>query len=155
MRVMSKFTRNLVMTVLVFAGILALTVNPGNSSAGISIESYCQLAMQSMQQEVSNFRDLIEIARRYRSAPETLAQQEKVKQIQFDQARRYLFSSFGTSAEEYVTYMGKNGVAVKRYLEANPDINQRIDDLSAQVNSLMQEYESLKGGSGPPPPPVR
>ncbi len=40
------------------------------------------------------------------------------------------------------------------YLEANPDIKQQIDDLSAQVGSLSEEYESLKGSGEPVEPPL-
>ncbi len=50
--------------------------------------------------------------------------------------------------------MGKNERAVNAYLEANPDIKQQIDDLSAQVNSLMEEYESLKESVINPEPPL-
>jgi len=77
-----------------------------------------------------------------------------VKKLQFDQAKNTLFSSFGTTAEEYVAYMGKNGREVGAYLDANGDIKQQIDDLSAQINSLLEEYESLKGSGEPAPPPV-
>ena len=77
-----------------------------------------------------------------------------MKKLQFDQAKNTLFSSFGTTAEEYVAYMGKNGREVEAYLDANGDIKQQIDDLSAQVNSLLEEYESLKRSGEPAPPPV-
>ncbi len=49
------------------------------------------------------------------------------------------------------TYMGRNGRAVNAYLEANPDVKQQIDDLSAQINALMEEYETLKGSVEPAP----
>ena len=57
----------------------------------------------------------------------------------------------GATAEEteHAMYMGENGRAVNAYLEANPDIKQQIDDLSAQVGSLLEEYESLKGSGEP------
>lgn len=41
-------------------------------------------------------------------------------------------------------YMSKNWRAVNAYLKANPDIQQEIDELAAQRNALMEEYESLK-----------
>ncbi len=51
-------------------------------------------------------------------------------------------------------YMGENGRAVDAYLEENPDIKQQIDDLSAQVGSLLEEYEALKGSGEPAEPPL-
>lgn len=150
MQIISKLSGSL-MIVLVLAGVLALTVNPRISSAEIPAYSYCQLAVQSLQQEVSNFQELIALVNQYKDAPETLAQQEEIKRVEFDAAAEALFSSFGTTAEEYVTYMGRNERAVNAYLEANPDIKQQIDDLSAQVGSLLEEYELLKGSGEPVP----
>ena len=49
--------------------------------------------------------------------------------------------------------MGKNGREVEAYLDANGDIKQQIDDPSAQVNSFLEEYESLKGSGEPLPLP--
>ena len=51
-------------------------------------------------------------------------------------------------------YMGKNGQEVNKYLDTNPDIKQQIDTLSAQVNALLEEYESLKGSEEPPELPL-
>ena len=152
MQIISKLSGSLIM-VLVFVGVLVLTANPLVSLAEVSVDSYCQLTIQSMQQEISNFQQLIALANQYKDDPETLAHREKVKKMQFDQAKNALFSSFGTTANEYVTYMGKNGRAVNAYLNANPAIKQQIDDLSGQVNSLMEEYESLKGSGEQPPLP--
>jgi hypothetical protein len=33
---------------------------------------------------------------------------------------------------------------VEAFLEANPGVKRQIDDVSAQVNALLEEYESLK-----------
>ncbi len=76
------------------------------------------------------------------------------ERAEFDQAKQALFSSFGITDTEYAMYMGTNGRAVNAYLEANPDIKQQIDDLSVQVRSLPEEYESLKGSGEPEVPPL-
>jgi hypothetical protein len=153
MQIISKLSGNL-MIVLVLAGLLALTVNPRISSAEISVDSYCQLAVQSLQQDVSNFEELIVLVNQYKDDRKTLNQQGEIKKAEFAQAKEALFSSFGITDTEYAMYMGKNGRAVNVYLEANPDIKQQIDDLSAQVGSLLEEYESLKGSGEPAEPPL-
>jgi len=153
MQIISKLSGSL-MIVLVLAGVLALTVNPRISSAEIPADSYCQLAVQSLQQDVSNFQELIALVNQYKNDREALNQQEEIKRAEFDQAKQALFSSFGITDTEYAMYMGKNGRAVDAYLEANPDIKQQIDDLSAQVGSLLEEYESLKGRGEPVEPPL-
>ena len=58
--------------------------------------------------------------------------------MEFDQAKKALFSSFGITDTEYAMYMGKNGRAADAYLEENPDVKQQIDDMSAQVGSLLK-----------------
>jgi len=153
MQIISKLSGSL-MIVLVLAGVLALTVNPRISSAEISVDSYCQLAVQSLQQDVSNFQELIALVNQYKDDREALNQREEIKKAEFDQAKETLFSSFGITDTEYAMYMGKNGRAVDAYLEENPDIKQQIDDLSAQVGSLLEEYESLKGSGEPAEPPL-
>ncbi len=153
MQIISKLSGSL-MIVLVLAGILALTVNPRISSAEISADSYCQLAVQSLQQDVSIFQGLIALVSQYKDDRKTLNQQEEIKKAGFVQAKEALFSSFGITETEYAMYMGKNGRAVKVHLDANPNMKQQIDDLSAQVGSLLEEYESLKGRGEPVPPPL-
>ena len=153
MQIISKISGSL-MIVLVLAGVLALTVNPRISSAEISVGSYCQLAVQSLQQDVSNFEELIALVNQYKDDREALNEQEEIKKAEFDQAKQALFSSFGITDTEYAMYMGENGRAVNGYLEENPDIKQQIDELSAQVGSLLEEYESLKGSGEPVEPPL-
>ncbi len=82
-----------------------------------------------MQLEVANFQELIALVNQYKNDPKTLIQQEEVKRAEFDQEKNALYSSFGSTAEEYVTYMGKNGQEVEAYLEENQDIKQQMDDL--------------------------
>ena len=149
--IISKLSGSL-MIVLVLAGVLALTVNPRISSAEISVDSYCQLAVQSLQQDVSNFEELIALVNQYKDDRETLNEQEEIKKAEFDQAKEALFSSFGITDTDYAMYMEKNGRAVNVYLDANPNIKQQIDDLSTQVGSLLEEYESLKGSEEPVEP---
>ena len=121
-----------------------LTFSPDIGLADIAVDSYCELTIQSMQQEIPQLQELIALANQYSSDPQTLAQQEETKRVEFDQAKEALYSSFDVTAKEYVTYMGKNGRAVNTYLDENLAVKQEIDDLAAQIDSLLQEYESLK-----------
>lgn len=154
MLIMKKIKMDFLMSVLFFLIISGITFNPSISSAEMTVDSYCQLTIESMQQDISNYQELIALVNQYSNDPETLAQQEEIKRTEFDEDRDTLYSSYGTTADEYVLYMGKNGKAVNEYLEANTDVKQQIDDLSAQVNSLMEEYETLKEGVINPEPPL-
>ena len=105
-----------------------------------------------MQQDVSNFEELIALVNQYKDDREALNQQEEIKRVEFDQAKEALFLSFGITDTEYAMSMGKNGRAVNAHLDVNPDIKQQIDDLSAQVGLLLEEYELLKGSEEPVEP---
>jgi hypothetical protein len=152
MKVMSKFTCNLKVMVLVFAGVLTLSANPRISSADISVESYCQLAVQGLQQDITNFHELVALVKQYQDDREILNQLEEAKKVEFKQFKEALFLSFGITGEEYGMYMGRNRRKVNAYLNANPEMKRQIDDLSAQVGLLIEEYESLKGTGTPGPP---
>ena len=149
-----KILRLKMMSVLFFIIISGISFNISISSAEISVDSYCQITIESMTQEIDNYQKLIALVNQYSNDLQALEQQEAVRRAELDQDRDALYSSYGTTAEEYVLYMGENGKAVNEYLEANPDIKQQIDDLSAQVNSLMEEYETLKEGVINPEPPL-
>jgi uncharacterized membrane-anchored protein YhcB (DUF1043 family) len=135
--------------------VFGLVLSPQLALAEISVDSYCQLTIQSMQQEITNMQELIALANQYQDDPDTLARQLEIKRAEFDQSKEELYSSFGTTAEEYVMYMGKNSRAVEEFLGENPDTKQQIDNLSVQINSLMEEEEeSLEGSSEPPKLPL-
>ena len=131
-----------------------LVLSPQLALGEISVDSYCQLAVRSLQQDVSNFQELIALVNQYKDDRKTLNQQEEIKKAEFAQAKEALFSSFGITDTEYAMYMGKNGRAVNKYLDTNLDIKQQADDLSTQVGLLLEEYESLKGTGEPAEPPL-
>ena len=123
------------------------------SHAELSVESYCQLVIKSAQQEIENLNELIALAQQYSSDnSEAFLEQEAIKQEKFDKEKKSLFNSFDTTAEEYVTFIGENKETVEKYLNANPEIKQNIDGLSNQVNTLLDQYESLKEGIINAPP---
>ncbi|GEM_PF-3682047 len=125
------------LTVIQFIGIISIAVFWSLPCfAEISADSYCQLAIKKLRQEIFNLQELIKI--------EEYGGDEDSKRAEFDQFADALFSLFNTTAKEYVMYMGKNGQAVKAYLKANPDIRQEIDELAARRNALLDEYEFLK-----------
>ncbi|MBN1930911.1 MAG: hypothetical protein JW786_04795 [Desulfobacterales bacterium] len=146
MRILCIFQKdNKRLNLLGFIAIFCVFSFPVCSFANITVKFYCQLSIQLMQQENSNFQELIALVNQYHDDRETLNQLEEIKKVEFAQARDAIFSSYGITDTEYGTYMGANGHAVNKYLDENPSIKHQIDDLSVQVNSLMEQYETLKG----------
>ena len=137
-----------------FVAICCVFFFPGNGRADISVDAYCQLVIEEMEQQISNYQELIALANLYQDDPITLAQQETVKRAQFDQEKQARYEKFGTSAEEYVLYMGENGLAVSAYLEENPDIKQQMGDLKTRLTELSGEHGALKEAIEQPPPPL-
>jgi hypothetical protein len=107
-----------------------------------------------MQQEVSNLQGMIVIANQYQDDPTTLAQQEAVKRAEFDQAKDYLYSAYGFTANEYVTYLNKYKKKVDKYLEDNPYVQAEMDYQVTEINRLLGDYETLKGLEEEPPLPL-
>lgn len=112
------------------------------ASAELLINTYCQLCINIMQLEASNLQELISIKNQYQDDPDTLIRQIAIKKAEYKQNRDALFSSFGITENEYALYKGEHEREVTVYLEDNPDIKQQIDDLSSQVHTFLNEYES-------------
>jgi hypothetical protein len=128
--------------------------NPSICLAEISVDSYCQLVIQSMQMEVANMQTIIDIINQYKEDAETLERQIELKQAQLDQTRNDLYSSYGITADDYVAYMGENVKKVNSYLKENPDVKQQIGDLSVQLKELINQEDALMASAEPSPPPV-
>jgi len=70
-----KVLRLNMISVLFFLIISWITFNPSVSSAEITVSSYCQLTIQSMQQEISHYQERIALVNQYGYDPDILAQQ--------------------------------------------------------------------------------
>jgi hypothetical protein len=124
---------------------LLLSFHTTYAGAELSVEAYCQVCVKSMQQEVANIQELILLVKQYKNDPALLAEKEKVKQEEFEQAKASLFDSFGVNTFQYITYMGKHEQEVNTYLEKHLDIKGQIENTSNKVKALIDEYETLKG----------
>ncbi|MGA1824140.1 MAG: hypothetical protein ACMUIP_05695 [bacterium] len=135
---------------------LSFILSPALSIADIPISSYCQLSIQSMELEIAHLKDLIALINQYQGDSATLDEQLAAKRAEYDQITGDLYASFETTANEFVTYMGKHGREVDTYLESNTDIKQQMDNYISQINTLLSEYESLKADESEeePPPPL-
>lgn len=123
--------------------------------AEISIDTFCQLTISEMQQQVLDYQKLIDLANQFKNDPEKLQQQESILRVQFDQEKEARYSLYDTTAQEYVLYMGENTDTVNAYLESNSEIKQQMDDLKAQLNTLAEQHAALKETvSRPSAPPL-
>ena len=121
-----------------------LTAVAMGSSADMSPEDYCLLAIQHLEQEVGHFKVLIDLAGQYKDAPEALAKQEGIKQEEFKRAAEGLCATYGITFNEFAVYMGRNGKVVNTYLKEHPEIRDTINTLSSELSSLLTTLESCK-----------
>ena len=136
----NKYSRLKYFFALLAIGIFFL---PITSTAETAVSSYCQLSIQSLQQQVANFQELIALANQYSDDPDGFAAAETAKQAEFEENTNTLFTSFGITPQEYALYMGQHKNEVETYWQENQALKQQLDDLSAQAMTLMTEYESL------------
>ncbi len=120
--------------------------------AELTAESYCDLTAESISQEISNLNEFIALAQQYANNKDAFLEQEGLKKQELDSQKEALFSSFNTTADEYIAFRGKNEKAINEYFNARPDIKQKIDSLAKQIKPLLEQYESLKQGIINQPP---
>ena len=161
-----EYSKQFLRTVFAFFFVLILRTM---CYAELSIESYCQLTVQSAGQEIGNLSELIVLAQSYcdpnassgqpeePGAPNELVEPadqsddpngfeavEKAKRAEFDGRTKALFGSFDTTSGEYMAFMAKNKRAVEDYLNNHADIKQAIVELSSQIHALLEQYELLR-----------
>lgn len=123
--------------------LFGLSFTPVTGLAGISVDTYCEMTIQTLSQQLPITQEIISIVEQYQNEPSTMEDQLTVKRAELENARIALYNSYGTTADEYVGYMSSNSKAVEAYLDANPEIRQQIEDLSAQLKELMVQEDKL------------
>ncbi len=125
---------------------------PIASIAETTVPSYCELVIQAMEQQESNFQELIALADQYNDNPVAFATAEAAKQAEFEGNTNSLMASFDMTSQEYVLFMGKYKKEVETFWHENPIFKQQLDEISAEAFSLMTEFEELKGNMLPTTP---
>lgn len=139
-----KQIKTIYISLLLSIPILAFLISPNNSFAEISTENYCQLAIKSLEKIVPQTQTLISIVKQYQDDPTRMESLLDEKRNEFDSENESLYLSYGMTADEFVTYMNRNGKAVNEYLKSHPEIKGQIDALSSQLNELMAEEDTLR-----------
>jgi hypothetical protein len=135
------------------AALLLLAGSVSGAAAELTVDSYCQLVVASMQQEITFVQEIINLSNQYGDDPTTLEIYLENKRAEHAAANEVLFFSYYTDADVYIAFMGQHRQAVDQYLAENADIKQQIEDLSVQLTALMAEEESLLSTDEPEVPP--
>ena len=132
----------------------SLLSRPGEAASNLDVAVYCNLTIASMEQQVQALQKRITLVRSYSNDSGALAKKEAEARQAQDEALIALYGSYGTTDVEYSLFMGEQGPAVRAYLAEQVEIAAKIDTLKAQIEALMGQYETLKGGTAVPPPPA-
>lgn len=121
-----------------------LTGRINSLSERLKVPSYCLTSIAVVRQELGSLNELIALAQQYSNDPNTFLQQEQLKRKEFDRNKEVLLASFGTTTGDYIAFMGKNKQQFEQYLNNHPGVKQTIDNLTGQLNALLEKYETLR-----------
>jgi len=113
-------------------------------SEKLKVPSYCLLAIANVRQQSADLAELIALAKGHSGDPNSFLQQEQAKRKELDAGKTALLESFDMSSHEYLTFMSKNKQAVEAFFKAHVHIKDAVDAFSAELHSLLEEYETLR-----------
>lgn len=112
--------RRLIPPLLAVATLVLVLATGGQAGAeGLSVASYCDVTMDRLQL----VKDLLEQEGR---SPTPLEQD-------------LLWQQHSTTAEEYLTFGSAHQEEVEWYLLEHPEVQAQIDQLSAEIDTLIQQ----------------
>jgi len=102
--------------VLLFFCLVVAGAGPAHGELGP--ESFCRLHIEVMEATLSMLSNEITASER-------------------ESALKRLYEQYGTTEEEYLLFMGGHGSETQAYMEANPEVQKRIDSLGDLLDSAM------------------
>ena len=117
-------------------GMLIALVAAAGAWAEISVASYCELTIKGMEMQIPQTEEVIALVRAHGKDSAELERLLAEKRVVFDREKMRLYEEYGITDVDFVTYMNRNAKAVNAYLAANPGIAERIDALSAAIETL-------------------
>lgn len=119
--------------------------------AELTVESYCQVAIEIAEQQTSYLTELLPLTDKYcedpnfwavySDDPNSFIEEKAVLKKKLDDQRASLFSSFNTTAVELYAFEDENQDAIAEYLNNNPDTEQTIGSLLAGINALTNKLK--------------
>lgn len=119
--------------------------------AELSAESYCQVAIGIAQQQVDYLTKLTPLVDKYcedpnfwpvyAAEPNSFLKEKSVLSKTLDDQRAALLSSFKTTPTELYIFEADNQDAIAGYLTNNPETEQAIGSLSAQIGVLTNKIK--------------
>ncbi|MFO7753526.1 MAG: hypothetical protein R6V41_10450 [Desulfobacteraceae bacterium] len=85
----------------------------------LKIESFCRLHVEVMEVTLSMLNN-------------------EITPGEHEDALKKLYADYGTTENEYLFFMGGHDRETQDYLEANPEVQERIDSLAGRLDSALE-----------------
>ncbi len=110
----------------------------------LTVEEYCTLSRDLMALSVQEWQEKAQVAGENQdtSGEELSGALQAVEQTYRPQQEQ-LYTSYATTYDDYMRFMGANSRAVNRYFESNPGLMDEIEDLGGQVDGYAQQVEAV------------
>ncbi|MEA3415288.1 MAG: hypothetical protein U9R02_03880 [Thermodesulfobacteriota bacterium] len=119
MEVKKIFKVKLILVVFFFLIIFGIVGNPRVSLADMSVDWYCLQHIEVMQLTLSKLN-------------------KSLTQSEYENELQEIYDSYETTENEYILYMGKHSKQVNAFLKSHPGTKKWMDNLSKQINSLLE-----------------
>jgi hypothetical protein len=107
-----------------------------------TVEDYCRLTISLMQRSVEEWQERVPVAEKTKTDRKKLASALQAVTKKYQDQRAEEYQRFGFDLKTYLHYTTDHKTEIEGYLEDNPEVQQAIDDLKKQIDSLIQRFEA-------------
>ncbi len=110
----------------------------------LTVEEYCTLSRDLMALSVQEWQEKAQVAGENQDASgEELSGALQAVEQTYRPQQEQLYTSYATTYDDYMRFMGTNSWAVNRYFQNNPGLMDEIEDLGGQVDGYAQQVEAV------------
>lgn len=113
-----RIKKNSIIVLLFLCPVMA-SAGAGPARGKLGPESFCRLHIEVMEVTLSMLNN-------------------EITADEHEDALNRLYEEYGTTEDEYLLFMGEHGRETHVYMEANPEVQKRIDSLAERLNSAME-----------------
>jgi hypothetical protein len=108
----------------------------------LTVEDYCRLTISLMQRSVEEWQERVPVAEKTRTDRKKLASALQAVTKKYQDQRTEEYQRFGFDLQTCLHYATDHKTEIEGYLEDNPEVQQAINDLKKQIDTLIQQFES-------------
>jgi hypothetical protein len=126
---------------MILCGALAASAWP--APAEISVKDYCEATLKASEVAELEWKDRISVAQSHQGTAKALDIKLRALDVAYGGLRNQLYAHYGTTFQDYLRFGASHQSAIKLYLEQNVGVSGTMNDVSARIQSLRRQMESL------------